>query len=230
MATSENESLLDAAQEFAADVADLLHRTVASESPIRAEVVGERVVVGALDDEGNTVTIPLVVADEHRLGLRVSFRCIFDFTGTYLAVEQSEFAVLLPSVRQPVVRFDYVREREWAAAHVQLHAESSAIGYLRALAGKTPETWRLHLPVGGRRFRPTLEDVIEFAVHEFGVEAQPEWMDRIKQGRATWRLLQAKSAIRDVIKDGPETVADELTQAVAEGFRDVTGHEYSGGS
>jgi hypothetical protein len=217
-------ALFDAAHAFAAEVAELLHDTVADDPPIRAEVVGERVVVAALDDEGETVSVPLTVAGDRRLDLRVRFRCIFDFTGRYLAVEQSEFALILPLVRHPVARFDYSRARDWAAAHVQLHAESSAVGYLRALAGKAPETWRLHLPVGGRRFRPSLEDVVEFAVREFGVEPKAEWLARLEEGRARWRLLQVKSAIRDVIRDDPDHIPDELKQSVDDGWRAVTGH------
>lgn len=222
---SSDPALFDAAQEFAAEVVDTLHGTIADDPPVRAEIRGDRVLIAALDDEGNTVSIPLVVADEHRLDLRVSFRCIFDSTGEHLAVEQSELSLILPLVRHPVVRFDYVRHRDWAPAHVQLHAESSTVGYLRALAGKAPETWRLHLPVGGRRFRPSLEDVIEFAVREFGVEPKDGWVDRLEEGRARWRLVQVKSAIRDAITDDPDRIADELRQAIDDGWRAVTGHD-----
>lgn len=223
--TSDDSILFGAAQDFAAEVADLLHHTVADDPPIRAQLVGQRVAVAALDEEGSTTNIPLVVANEHRLDLRVSFRCIFDFTGAYLAVEKSEFALILPVVRDPVVRFDYVRDRDWAPAHIQLHAESSSIGYLRALAGKRPETWRLHLPVGGRRFRPSLEDVIEFAVREFGVTTKDGWTNALEEGRRRWRRLQAKSAIRDVIKDDPEGAPDELREAIEETLQVVTEYE-----
>ncbi len=155
--------LLRAAQEFADDIADLLDQTIVADPPIRAEVAGDRVVVAAFDDDGNVAAMPLVIAHEARLALRTSFRCTFDFTRSFLAVEQSEFALLLPAVREPVIRFDYVRDHGWSAAHVQPHAESSTIGHLRALAGKPPETWRLHQPVGGRRLqtKAAIRDVIK---------------------------------------------------------------------
>lgn len=207
-------ALTDAASEFAAEVGDLLCRTVVDEPPVGAQVAGDRVVVGAFDEDGNTVDMPLTIQGEHRLDLRVSFRCIFDYTGAFLAIDQSEFALLVPAVRHPVVRFDYDRERAWASAHVQLHAESSAVGYLRAHAGKTSETWRLHLPVGGRRFRPSLEDVIEFAIAEFNVDKKDGYAQRIEQGRRRWRRLQAKAAIRDVIRDDPTMAPDELRKAI----------------
>ena len=111
--TTADQSLLDAAQDFAEDIADLLSRTIAEDPPIRAQVLGGRVVVGGFDQDGQSVDIPLLISGQHRLNLRISFRCSFDFTGAFLAIEQSEFALLVPYVRHPVVRFDYVRERAW---------------------------------------------------------------------------------------------------------------------
>ena len=212
--TDADPALTETAGEFAAEVGDLLRRTVVDEPPVGAQVAGERVVVGAFDEDGNTVDMPLTIQGEHRLDLRVSFRCIFDYTGAFLAIDQSEFALLVPAVRHPVVRFDYDRDRAWASAHVQLHAESSAVGFLRAHAGKTSETWRLHLPVGGRRFRPSLEDVIEFAIAEFNVDKRDGYSQRIEEGRRRWRRLQAKAAIRDVIRDDPTLGPDELREAI----------------
>lgn len=94
-----------------------------------------------------------------------------------MAIETSEFALSLPHLREPLVRFDYVRSREVAPAPVQLHAESSASGYLIAFTGTTkpPKTQLLHLPVGGKRFRPALEDVIEFAIEELAVTPKDDW-------------------------------------------------------
>jgi len=69
-----------------------------------------------------------------------------------------------------------------------------------------------------------LEDVVEFAVREFGVEPKAEWLARLEEGRARWRLLQVKSAIRDVIRDDPDHIPDELKQSVDDGWRAVTGH------
>lgn len=212
--TDADPALIETASGFAAEVGDLLDRTVVDDPPIGAQVADDRVVVGAFDHDGNTVDMPLAIQGEPRLDLRVSFRCTFDFTGSFLAIEQSEFALILPIVRHPVVRFDYVRERAWASAHVQLHAESSAVGFLRAHAGKTPETWWLHLPVGGRRFRPSLEDVIEFAIAEFNVDKKDGYAQRIEEGRRRWRRLQVKAAIRDVIRDDPTTGPDELKEAI----------------
>jgi hypothetical protein len=103
--------LLTTAQEFADEVAHLLDGTIADDPSVKAQVVSDRVLVAAIDDDGDTATLPLNIAGRRQLDLRVSFRCTFDFTGSFLAIEESEFALILPAVRQPVVRFDYVRRR-----------------------------------------------------------------------------------------------------------------------
>jgi hypothetical protein len=57
----------------------------------------------------------------------------------------------------------------------------------------------MHLPVGpreGRRFRPSLEDVIEFLVVEDLVEARPKWQDALNATRSPFQELQLKAAVR----------------------------------
>jgi hypothetical protein len=54
----------------------------------------------------------------------------------------------------------------------------------------------LHFPVGGLRFRPTLEDVIEFVIHEEMVIPREGWEDAVKEHRARWTELQVKAAAR----------------------------------
>jgi hypothetical protein len=63
--TDADPALIETAQEFAAEVGDLLARTVADDPPIAAQVAGGRVVVGAFDDDGNTVDIPLTINGQH---------------------------------------------------------------------------------------------------------------------------------------------------------------------
>jgi hypothetical protein len=37
----------------------------------------------------------------------------------------------------------------------------------------------LHFPVGGSRFRPSLEDVLDMLVRELGVDHEPGWRDAL---------------------------------------------------
>ena len=101
--------------------------------------------------------------------------------------------------------------------------KAAQLGYLLAFTGneKPPKVQVLHLPVGGRRMRPTLEDVIDFAVRDLGVEAKSGWQERIESGRKRWRRLQVKAALRDVIRDDPAGAPDELRQAIEQARRAV---------
>jgi hypothetical protein len=60
-----------------------------------------------------------------------------------------------------------------------------------------PAMRELHFPVGGPRFRPCLEDVLELLVVEFGVDCSDEGREALRRGRVTWRTLQLATAVRD---------------------------------
>lgn len=220
-------ALVQETDEFAQRIVALLAGTVCDDPPISAEVGADgRVVVAPRDESGTELGIPLTIAGVHRLDLRLLYRCTWDFTGRFLAVSDSSFALALPGSREPLVRFDYQRDRTYSPAHVQVHAESSALGYLLAWQPwtKPPKVQRLHLPVGGRRFRPALEDVIEFAIHDLAVEPYDGWRTAIQEGRDRWRRVQLAAALRDVIKDDPDTVPDELRRAIDDARRAVVEH------
>lgn len=203
-------------ERFADEVADLLTCTVADNPPIAAEVAGPRVVVAPYSPDGTETDVPLTIEGEPRLDLRVRYRCTWDFERKFLAVEDSAFSLTLPGLREPLVRVEYQRSRSYAAAHVQVHAESTALGFLFACKGdQTPgKVQALHLPVGGKRFRPCLEDVIEFAYEDLGVDMKQGWRERVEEGRAGWRQIQLAAALRDIVRRDPDAVSDELLEAV----------------
>ena len=70
--------------------------------------------------------------------------------------------------------------------------------------------WRrpvdLHLPVGGRRFRPSLEDLIEFCILEDLVTPRRDWQDELNASRDRFRIQQLKAAVRR----NPDEAADVL--------------------
>lgn len=49
--------------------------------------------------------------------------------------------------------------------------------------------------VGGDRFRPGLEDVLQMAIYEFGIDAQPQWQQAIEQSRAEYRTRQISALV-----------------------------------
>jgi hypothetical protein len=65
---------------------------------------------------------------------------------------------------------------------------------------------RLHLPVGDRRFRPTLEDLVEFLIMEKLADPHRRWKSAIDAGRAGFQDKQLKAAVRR----HPDTAVDVL--------------------
>lgn len=216
--------LLSKAEEFADEVAAVLNGTIAVDAPVRAAVVGSACQVApyTADDE-RTVDLPLYIREEHWLDLRVRFLCRWDFTGQFLAVKESTFAVIRARERDPLIRFHYQGDRQWAAAHIHVHAERDVVGFLLSRRKAKARTFRsLHLPVGGKRFRPSLEDVIEFIVEEFEVDTRPGWREQVEEGRLRWKNIQLRAAIRDMLRPDPEGMKAELHRLIDRAYEDVT--------
>jgi hypothetical protein len=64
----------------------------------------------------------------------------------------------------------------------------------------------VHFPVGGPRFRPCLEDVLEMLIDEFGIDNAKESSNALARGRQKWRRIQT----RTVVRDDPESAVTEL--------------------
>lgn len=169
---------------------------------------------------------PLVLTASGRrsaqtLHLRVHYRCCADSSATYLTIERSSYRLGLKDVPDPLLRVEYdrtiARGSRLPAAHVQLHAHRDETVWLMLHADeqRPRDRWRrdrvprlaeLHLPVGGDRFRPCLEDVLTVAITEFGTARRPGAWSALEDGRAQWRRMQLRAAVRDA----PEVAAEAL--------------------
>jgi hypothetical protein len=98
--------------------------------------------------------------------------------------------------------------RNAPSAHIQVHGHRGALSHLLSQAGHaTPHDMSaLHIPVGGHRFRPCLEDFIQFLIAECKFDSKRQWRSQVEAGRARWRLRQAAAVSRDV----PEVAARVL--------------------
>jgi hypothetical protein len=67
---------------------------------------------------------------------------------------------------------------------------------LKAVGRPKDDLSKIHLPVGGRRFRPALEDVLEALIDERIVSGSPIWRDVLNESRDEFRRRQLKAAIR----------------------------------
>lgn len=154
--------------------------------------------------------------------LTVAVDCSRDSSERFLAVDRS--AVIVRAVHgssEPLFRYDYERRNTGgqACSHIQVHAHRDAFSHLMATCGRSsmrarrradgnrlPQLSDLHFPLGGHRFRPCLEDVLQMLVDEFGIDAPEGALDALADGREGWRRLQLAAAVRDA----PETAADAL--------------------
>jgi hypothetical protein len=166
--------------------------------------------IAPFDESGDKpVMLPLVRAcddaERPNLFLRVTFTCVMDAEGEYMAVSASTFGLFVksPMLRRPrpFVRLEYVRDAHPGvpSAHVQLHATSAELAWIHGSAGRPyTEMPELHFPIGGRRFRPSLEDFLIFLHREglFTDWANPAWRTVLNASQAGWEEKQARATVR----------------------------------
>lgn len=220
MGTDRN-SLREQAQEFAQSLTATVHSVAPDCEPFTAKIVegSPRISVRQSPREG----IPLKVGGVPFLDLKVIFECCIDSKGHYLAVEKSRMEVSAKAGSGgPIFRYEYDRKYTQAPpAHMHVHAHRDAFTYLMATGGdsskmarrrtksdKVPSLQDIHFPVGGHRFRPCLEDVLEILIVEFGVDQQPGTLKALQDGRANWRRTQTRS----VVRDDPESAVSILRE------------------
>jgi hypothetical protein len=133
-----------------------------------------------------------------RCWLKVGYQLSLGTSRRFLTVAVSAFEVYAATGAQaPLCRFDYERGKSggYPEAHIQVHGESGALAAWTGVPN-TRELERLHLPMGGRRYRVTLEDVIEFLITEKLADTRDGWADVLARHREEWERLQLSAAIR----------------------------------
>jgi hypothetical protein len=191
------------ARDFAAKIQRLLNTTICEGVRIPAVVSEDPNVVhvGYGLTKASLVTEPLPVhlrRRKPRCWLDVGYRLQLDDPGQYLTVVASFFGIYAnDDDKSCLCHFDYEREKpdEYPEAHLQVFGESAALAAWGGHA-RTQQLDRLHFPVGGRRFRPILEDVIEFLVTEKLADERAGWKDVIDRERREWERIQLRAAIR----------------------------------
>lgn len=150
------------------------------------------------------------------LSLELSYRCHFDHRQQYLAVKQSHLKVHAGHRPHgdPLFRYEYVHEQQGQlpSAHLHVHGHRDQFTRVMTLAGEAgvprrkPDALdsaevarmaKLHFPLGGPRFRPCLEDVLQMVQIELGVDTGPDWPSRLNAARANYRRQQTGAVVRD---------------------------------
>ena len=192
------DELVAATKEFAASTTDLVNSCLSGD-----DVIPET----AVSTDAKRASFKLVKdlylekQDLKLARLQVSFRMQENSTGNHLAVDASSFQILAYRHKKPVplVRFEYERDaRSKPASHIHLHSESVPIGVILASSDRREiaiDQHDLHYPAGDARYRVCLEDVIEFAIVEFGFRAEEGWEDIVQRGRSDFYERQTDAVI-----------------------------------
>lgn len=155
-----------------------------------------------LEDE----KMPLFIAGEEIGHLSFAMDQEFDRARMFLKTSRSKIAVTAILDKAPLFRLEYSADSTRAPiAHWHVHAERGAMSYMLTRANqqsprrisKPHDFSSLHFPVGGERFRPCLEDVVQFLIEEMGIDCLPGWRLAVESGRETWRRMQLRAAVRD---------------------------------
>jgi hypothetical protein len=135
-----------------------------------------------------------------QLFLNVSYALRLDDRRKHMAVQKSTYGLYRDEdMTQPLAHWDYEREKaDYPEAHLQIDADSERWREALKIADRPDEkVSHLHLPVGARRYRPTLEDVIEFLVVERLCDALDGWREVIEAERRNFHLRQLRAAVRN---------------------------------
>jgi hypothetical protein len=116
----------------------------------------------------------------------------------FLTIESSYCGILFgPAHEHRLLSYDYERDKErYTEAHLQVCARHDAFEqYMRELGERRPLE-KIHLPVGGRRFRPSVEDVVEALIAERLVDPKTGWEQVLHETRRVFRQTQIAALVR----------------------------------
>ena len=132
----------------------------------------------------------------------------------FLKIDQLRMALTPAFEEAPVVRLEYeARTTAPPVSHWQFHAERGSLSFILARthrrgkhASVPMSLSALHFATGGRRFRPGVEDFLQFLIQECRFDALPGWRAALEDSRELARRFQ----VRTVARDYPVEVAEVL--------------------
>jgi hypothetical protein len=188
-------------REFAARLNTLLNGTVVNGprlTPVTKET-GDRSWIGYGISKENLVAraaMALTIDQSPpRLFLHVYQILELDESGQRLTTARSEIGLWMDREKSVgVCRYEYERDKAdgYPECHVHFYGRNGTF------EDRFPERQMvdLHFPLGDRRFRASLEDVIEFLIREGLVAARPGWEDVVRAERDYFYANQLEAAAR----------------------------------
>lgn len=103
-----------------------------------------------------------------------------------------------PDLEGMVFHYDYRRHPtdQYPGAHLQVAGESETLLTLNKRMDQNKVLRDLHFPVGGKRYRPSLEDLVEFLIIEGYTKGRPGWADSVGLHREKYQRRQLMAAVR----------------------------------
>lgn len=219
-------SLADQAEDFANDLTATVRAVVGAECPAFYAVALEQASAFRVRQEPSSGII-LSDKDGPMLRLSVDYKCVLDGHGEYMAISESLIHVFVePNGREPLFRYEFDRKNtgKIPSAHIQFHGQHPELEAAMRECGDATERAKarkrgrravylhdLHFPVGGPRFRPALEDVLEMLIEEFGVKpvkSVAAARKALADAREDWRRKQ----IATVVRDAPSRAVEALVE------------------
>ena len=157
------------------------------------------------------------------LNLEFQYWCADSTSSDYLSVQQSEVSVFPSGQSAPLFRLDAKADSHSVpATHWNIYAKRDHLVAVMRKSGrysgskhtksllKRPSggLGKIHFPVGGWRFRPCLEDVMQMLIDEFDVACEAGAREVIREKRRRWREFQLAAAVWD----HPEHAAASLRE------------------
>lgn len=188
------------ARQFASSLQRLLNRTICN---------GATVVARGDANENNLLVVGTRLDDQllaHPVGATTSgrkptawldaeYRCLLGEDGS-LSVVTSYCAVYAADGETRLCHYDFEREKDrYATAHLQVSGSSPALDLMPGVR-RSQDLHKLHFPVGGRRYRPCLEDIIEFMIAERFAEPRNDWQRVLDAERRVFLTRQLRAAVR----------------------------------
>lgn len=224
------------AKYFAKELTDLLNATVAKGVRIESwpEVPNNFWITVAGDPHRPTTSHLIALSTSPHIdnkpafGLKIRYLVTCEGANQRLVVTKSWVALFaIHDKPKPIIRWEYVRnggiepgvqptrKQRRQAAHVHVHGWSAELEEI-SNSTKTPaksqisgNLERLHFPVGGRRFRPSIEDVLEFLSNHNFIERLHDGGARILEAsRDKWLSIQLKAAINDDVETALEAMRE----------------------
>ncbi|MFE2794592.1 MULTISPECIES: hypothetical protein [Actinomycetes] len=195
------------ARGFARQLQDSLNSTIAQHVKLKAALrptspVGPVFTVGSGLSAANTTQptgFPLgITKKKPRIWMNLSYQVRMDEEQKYLMVHSSYCGIFADAALETCLcHFDYERDKEhYTSAHIQVYGASPALEILNREGDEKRPLEKLHFPVGGSRFRPCLEDIIEFLVQERLTDGRSGWQEIVKSGRDQFHRSQLRAAMR----------------------------------